>query len=454
MYALELAEAQSKSENVILLTPGAISFRKSQRGQVAVQPAKKWRGIPHFQIKNPLPIPMANGINNIDWYTMSCQEMVYESFLQKISPEIIHVHSLMGIHAEFLQAAKKQGIPIVFTTHDYFGLCLKPDMMYKNKICDCPGRHCAECSYYALHDKALLIEQTQVYRLYRKTHFMSKIFCSRMLNMFLKELRGKNPQQMEEQEAVTGERIIDAIDSFPKYQFLLNYYRNMLQNISYFHFNSSVARDIYEENLGQLKGDIIPVFRKNVCDRRKYFIGGDKLKMIFLGGDSPYKGLRELQAALNILYEQKEMHAMELHVYGSMEKKPYPFCRYHAAYQPEDMGRVFEQADVLMVPSRCPETFGMVVIEAFSYGVPSVVTEYVGAKDILGQKENACGMVIKDSQEALQEAIETIYHDRGILTAYRRNICNANCDLNYVNHVGKIKELYCKCRGQLASDAF
>jgi len=47
--------------------------------------------------------------------------------------------------------------------------------------------------------------------------------------------------------------------------------------------------------------------------------------------------------------------------------------------------------DVLAVPSSWMETFGMVVLEALSCGVPVIVTEKVGAKDIINRAYKRCG---------------------------------------------------------------
>lgn len=75
---------------------------------------------------------MANGILDVDWYTLLVDRGVYICFLRKIKPEAIHVHFFMGLHIEFLQAARECGISVLYTTHDYFGLCHKTELMYEN----------------------------------------------------------------------------------------------------------------------------------------------------------------------------------------------------------------------------------------------------------------------------------------------------------------------------------
>ena len=52
--------------------------------------------------------------------------------------------------------------------------------------------------------------------------------------------------------------------------------------------------------------------------------------------------------------------------------------------QPE-LKDIFSNADVLVAPSVWYETFGFTVLEALSYGVPVIVSDHVGAKDIVGE---------------------------------------------------------------------
>lgn len=65
----------------------------------------------------------------------------------------------------------------------------------------------------------------------------------------------------------------------------------------------------------------------------------------------------------------------------------------HDRYTYTDLETVFGEMDLLVVPSIWPETFGYVVLEALSYGVPVLMSGHVGARDILAQ---GAGMIIED----------------------------------------------------------
>ena len=80
---------------------------------------------------NPLPVALDEGIKDFEAYMRSCDRKIYVDFLEHIKPDVIHIHTLMGLHKEFIDAAEDLKIKKVFTTHDYFGICPKVTL-YKN----------------------------------------------------------------------------------------------------------------------------------------------------------------------------------------------------------------------------------------------------------------------------------------------------------------------------------
>ena len=122
-YCMDLMDIQrKKGDSVIALWPGEISFisKKTQ-----IKKRKNIKGIINYELSNPLPVPLDEGIEDIKAYTRCCDFSVYETFLKKIKPDVVHIHTLMGIHKEFFDVTKKLKIKTMFTSHDYFGIVLK-----------------------------------------------------------------------------------------------------------------------------------------------------------------------------------------------------------------------------------------------------------------------------------------------------------------------------------------
>lgn len=110
-------------------------------------------GIDVFEMVNPLPVPLYYGIKSP--HTMmdvkNLNEKAFNIMLNHIKPDVLHVHTLMGLPKRYLEIAHDRGIRIVYTTHDYFGLCSKVNFVdWEGKICGkaCVG-HCTRCNVKA-----------------------------------------------------------------------------------------------------------------------------------------------------------------------------------------------------------------------------------------------------------------------------------------------------------------
>lgn len=167
LYATGLMKAeQNMGMHVALLYPGKIL--KNTARAVKIKQAAEYQGIVAYVIENPLPVPMGSGIKDMQLYQRPDTGTAYRDFLQKLRPQLIHVHSLMGIHKGLFVQARAQGIPVVFTTHDCFGLCPTVNFMFHGHICSMDQwNHCAECCRHAYSFRKLRREQSLLYRIYR-----------------------------------------------------------------------------------------------------------------------------------------------------------------------------------------------------------------------------------------------------------------------------------------------
>lgn len=435
-YALDLMEAQGHMDEIFLLIPGRISFCPRNRKKIAIQHSGSWKHVPLYRIKNPLPVPMANGIRDVAWFTQKCDMGVYIRFMEELRPDVFHVHTLMGLHLECLLAAKNLGIKIVFTTHDYFGICPKTDLVCGGQNCEKPGIHCGKCCQYAFSTKRLLLEQSTLYRFYRHQGFLKTILQSKYLKRSMTSLRSCQPHIAEENGRQKGET--------GDYQVLLGYYRKAFDLVDYYFFNSLLTREVYERHLGKRSGEVISISNASVADRREErSINGKQIHIGYFGGDAPYKGYGLLVGAAEELYTEG-INNFSLEIYGVREGRDFPFCHYHDAYQPADLGKVFATIDLLAVPSQWQETFGMVVLEALSYGVPVLVTEKVGAKDLLRGVNGFLGIIVPDDKEELRKTLKSLCLAPKLIEQMNRNIMGVEMRFDFAKHVEDIRKRYNK----------
>lgn len=147
-YACDLMAAQKElGHEVTAFYPGSISIFE-KRCTVVHETVRK--GISVYEIVNPLPVPLLYGVKDIDsmMNERNLNEASFNQMLDETMPDILHVHTLMGLPKRYLHIAHDRGIRIVYTSHDYFGLCPKVNLIDDNgKICDdACGKRCSLCN--------------------------------------------------------------------------------------------------------------------------------------------------------------------------------------------------------------------------------------------------------------------------------------------------------------------
>ena len=179
----------------------------------------------------------------------------------------------------------------------------------------------------------------------------------------------------------------------------------MLANFSVIHYNSTIAQRAYEEVFKDFyEYRIIPITHSAIKDHRmKKKFADDCLRIRYLGPQAGVKGYTILKQALDMLWKDRQNFCLDIH-FEPIERSPY--MRVHNRYNYSELGDIFRETDVLVAPSIWYETFGYTVLEALSYGVPVIISDTVGAKDILA---DGAGIVINGiSAEKLFKEIKLI----------------------------------------------
>ena len=431
-YALDLLRCeQAAGEEAVLLVPGIIP-RNIER-PVNIYAMQKYGAVPVFAVYNPLPVPMGNGILDIDRYTKPCDQNVYIRFLLKVRPDVIHIHSFMGLHREFLWAADHCKIPAIFSSHDYFGICPAVTMMCSDHICtDKDWKYCELCCRNAYTERKLRLEQSRMYRQYRKNRRLVQFVHHEVFRKIFRPW-------MAPEIADAGKERLTGCEKCRDYQKLKKYYEEMFRLISFFPFNSSLARQIYVSRLGNVPGDIIQISHCGIHDHRKKRSYGSVLKIGYLGSQSKYKGFPVLLKACSRLYEEG-CRKIELHVYTGQRNEDVPFIKTHPPFPPRQIAAVMDNIDLLIMPSIGPETFGFAALEAVSCGVPVVLSKNVGMKDILS-KDPGIGFIYDGTAEGLKMLLKKIYQDRSLLAEANENILKMHCDFSYKDHLKNMLEM-------------
>ncbi|RFC49183.1 MAG: Glycosyltransferase involved in cell wall bisynthesis [Verrucomicrobia bacterium] len=152
------------------------------------------------------------------------------------------------------------------------------------------------------------------------------------------------------------------------------------------------------------------------------------------GGDLVMEAFRKVRSVLP---------ATELLVVGGEEdSEPYPGIQHLGFVSgPGAMERLFLSSDLLLAPARC-EPYGQLLVEAANYGLPSIVSDRGGMKEIIEPDVN--GVVLSElSSDCLAEAVISLLQDPVRLRRYSEaGRAKVRAQLNWLSIAeGMLKEM-------------
>lgn len=408
-FATDMMTAQAeRGDEVYALWPGRMSlmpvFLHTPGKKVKIKKRGIAGGVISCEIINPLPVSLDEGIGDCKAYMEECDKNIYLKFLKDIKPEVIHIHTLMGLHKEFMEAANELGIKVVFTSHDYFGLCPKVTLYRDGDVCEGePGcEHCVQCNRNPLSLKKIALLQSPLYRGLKNSPLV-KLLRKRHRNNFYSDtdLENAGSDKMHPEAGIH--------EATSEYRSLRTYYIEMYKRMNVIHFNSTLTQSIYQRFFEPQESRVISITHKDIGDNRHInkWEYSEKLRMTMLASARTFKGFQVLQRALDEMWAEGN-RSFVLKLYKAVNN-PSEYMEIDSdGFSYEDLGMVMANTDVLVAPSVWYETFGFTVLEALSYGVPVIVSDNVGAGDIVGDG----GIVVKAGDVTeLKSAIQSLTED-------------------------------------------
>ncbi len=424
-YATDLMVEQAKGDNAVsLLYPGYYTFWRKPTTRIRKKGI--FNHVSTFEIVNPVPVPLLHGIKSPESiynpkYRLNAKQLT--KFFITVTPDVFHIHTFMGLPLELLRFLKERKVKIVYTTHDYFGLCAKVNFIdYNKELCNAPNAEkCAKCNYNAPSELFIKLRNSG--------------YILRHKNLIKKG--SPHPSLSKPVEIKTNE---DAVKSFEK---LINWYKDLFTYIDAFHFNSQITKEVFSKFLQVRYHSVISITHSNIKSQRTLKIYTNRLIRIgFIGSLEPYKGFYLLKKAL-ISLMHKGINNWKLQAWGSSETGCDSDCAnivYKGRFNPEQLKQVLANIDFLVVPSIWFETFGFVTLEAISNGVPVLVSQNVGSKDIV--KSIAAEFIVEPTVAGLERKIGNILSNPDILADYNRKIMEMPFSFDLKSHAEEIANFY------------
>lgn len=362
-YSLDLMNEQiSQGHEVVMVFPGRVNFLKRE----PYFKFGKRQNIPYAELVNSLPLPLIGNIKSPQDFMKPTDSKIFINLLESEKPDVIHIHTLMGLYGEFLEEAKKHNIKIVFTTHDYFGISPHPKM------------------YLAGHD----FVDDKKYDIWNNIRpYGSKTIKLRINQLSIyPALRSlvKNIKKTSISLDSLPERINLTTKVDSDFQRLKNYYINMLEYIDVIHFNSSIAKKVYEQFLPnmQWKSSTVGIASNNIYKSGEIRVAEKTIKSIaYIGPYTEEKGFFDY-LSLSTKFITKDS-GNKAFIMGDNSSVNYDGVINLGRYSKSSLIKNLKMIDLVILPSKWHETFGLIALEVLSSGTKVLITKKMGVKDIV-----------------------------------------------------------------------
>lgn len=218
------------------------------------------------------------------------------------------------------------------------------------------------------------------------------------------------------------------------YQKLLDYYKKCFSLVDCFHYNSETSKEVFMQYLPTSKGQAVSITHGGIEDHRiRKVYGHDVLHIGFIGNSTPYKGLPLL---ISVLQDIGMIESWDLSVWGGgVGTHPSLPVYYKGKFDSSTIADVYSAMDVLIVPSIWKETFSLVTLEALSYGVPVIVSDNVGAQDIVKLYNPK---FVYHSEDELKSLICEILSDKNLLAEFNDKLLSSKWKYSMEEHAKEI----------------
>ncbi len=420
-YAYDLSRTQAEmGHEVTMLWPGEIGGQR--HGIVRLRLKTTKCGVQSAELVNPMPVPLTEGVLEPFYFMRPRSRASVSEVLDILKPDVLHIHTLMGLPRELVFEASARNIPMIFTTHDYYPFCAHVNLFCNGRICETSSNEaCTLCCRNALSMQKIILLQTPLYRTLKDSTLVKKLRAS---------YKSDKAEPVYEDE----NRILRPTED---YEALREYYMSMLERMRV-HANSSLALSVYRKYLPLPSAFVLPITHAGITDRRVKKTVNGTLHVAYLAACESYKGFDMLLEAVDMLHRCKNADIV-LHVYKPT-KEERPYLVKHESFQNDSLASVLSDIHVVVVPSKWDETFGFVVPEALSLGIVPIVTDTVGARDLI--TDGRTGYIVRQNMNELADALSMLETYPEFYEEVNRNICEMELNFSMREHAKELERYY------------
>lgn len=420
-YSTDLSTELAKNNEVYLLYPGQINpFSK----KIVLKKKKAKYAFSVIEMQNPLPVSLGLGTIDEEKYMEERDITALKRFVEKVNPDVVHFHTFMGVPKVFLDYLNQAKIRVVYTTHDFYGLCPKmladnPKELLRSSKC---SYDCMLCNIGPSFKK-IVIMQSHAYE-----HLKN--------SAVVKKLRSNGKAKVSQVDEETDPKVLDNEEVEKRYR-LRKYYFEMYQKVNFFHFNSSVSEKYVKKFIPTAKGQVTPITHSGLSDNRNKseYLPNTPVRLGYVG---PYDKKKGFFLYTRILQQLERKEDFRAEFYGDVVERPV-FADKHfvnrGVVPSEKLTDAYRNFDVLVVPSLWHETFGFVMLEALLQGTPCLVSKNVGSQDLVPSEW------VFDDEDELEEKLSYLLANPKEIVPMHEEVRKLRLEFSMENHADTIERV-------------
>ncbi len=341
-------------------------------------------------------------------YRNEAMEQRASEYAREVRPDIVHAMHLQGLSASVLSAFRELGLPVIYTAADFWTICPVVDLRrHDGAMCRGPEvHHCVRCIASRSTDaRVRRTASTVPGAAVKATDLFSRTPLARS-SLLLRQVRDVSERP--------------------------GYIRERMKSVDHVLAYTHLARNLLSKNgvgAGKTSVSSYGIDTSGVAGARTERQACATLRVGFVGTLAPHKGpdtlVRAFKAAPDLdarldIYGDPERYAAYAEELRSLAADDGRISL-HGLFSRGELGRVYSEIDVLVVPSRWYENGPGVIFESFAAGAPVVATDLGGMSEFVRHGENGLLFRPEDAGD-LARQLRRLCEEPGVLERLREGI--------------------------------
>ncbi|OGC94622.1 MAG: glycosyl transferase family 1 [candidate division Zixibacteria bacterium RBG_16_53_22] len=381
------------------------------------------------EIINSTNLPFNFGHPELDMFSEG-MDRVIKGYIERTKPDVMHVHSRLGLPASVNELAHELGVAVLNTIHVYGYICQRRVMIDRDgELCQGPFdlRKCAWCtgspSYLRNRLRALFVNFKEGLKarhsgVFKTLQSIKRNVLSRYGPTGEKKKSSGLNWEYDEPSCLSNkleQRLQYCIQALNRYSLRTICVSTDVKNIL-IRYGVDESR-LLVQHIGSTIAERQTSYRRTL--HNPFVIGN-------IGGVNHYKGTHVLLDAIGklkrndfivkIFGRYNELYISDL-IHGR-NSLPVVFT---GRYSPEEIPEILKQIDIMVLPSICNDTAPQTIFESFSGGVPIIASNIGGFPDFIHHDLN--GLLFEPgNSDDLARKIDQVLSKPNVILEYQKNI--------------------------------